>query len=161
MKVSAEHKYDADVGSVYTAFCKTDFYKKKFAAAGARNVKVLEKKKRGNAFFIRTQREVPSEAPGVLKKFLGDWNTIVQNESWQPDDDGYQNTIEIESEGVPVTIEGSMSLRPRGKGCANKLNFEVSCSIPFVGGKLEAFIVNDMKKVLAAEQRFITSYLKD
>lgn len=160
MRVTASHKYDASVDAVYAAFCKADFYKKKFAAVGARQIEVLEKKKRGDAFYIRTQRDMPSEAPAMLRKFLGEWNTIMQTESWEPEGNGFLNTIEIESEGAPVTIEGSMSLQPAGKGCVNKLAFEIECSIPFVGGKLEEFIAKDMKKVLADEYKFIKAYLQ-
>ncbi|NNF52210.1 MAG: DUF2505 domain-containing protein [Gammaproteobacteria bacterium] len=160
MKVTASHKYDASVEQVYAAFCKADFYKKKFVAVGARNTEVLEKKKRGDEFYIRTRREMPSEAPGVLQKFLGEWNTIEQTETWEADDEGFFNELEIESPGVPVSIEGSMSLQPSGKGCVNKLTFDVTCSIPFVGGKLEEFIARDMKKVIAEEYKFVKSYLK-
>ncbi len=160
MRVTASHKYDASVDAVYAAFCKAEFYKKKFAAVGARQIAVLEKKKRGDAFYIRTQRDMPSEAPAMLRKFLGEWNTIMQTESWEPDGDGFLNNIEIESEGAPVTIEGTMSLQAAGKGCVNKLAFEVECSIPFVGGKLEEFIAKDMKKVLADEYKFIRAYLQ-
>lgn len=95
----------------------------------------------------------------MLKKFLGEWNTIVQSESWEPDDDGYFNEIEVESEGVPISIEGTMSLQPSTDGCVNKLAFEIECSIPFVGGKLEDFIAKDLKKTLSAEYKFIKSYV--
>lgn len=159
MRVTASHKYATDVADVYAAFCKPDFYKKKFAAVGARGVEVLEKKKRGDTFYIRTEREVPSDVPGMLRKFLGDWNTVVQTESWEPDDEGYFNQLEIESEGVPVSIEGTMSLQPDGKGCVNKLSFEIDCSIPLVGGKLEDFIARDMREVLDREYKFIKGYL--
>lgn len=160
MKVSASHKYGEGLEEVYAAFTKPGFYKEKFAAVGAKNVKVLEKKKRGDAFFIRTERDVPSDAPAMLRKFLGEWNTIVQTESWEPDGDGYCNEVEIESAGVPVTIEGSMRLQPQGAGCVNKLEFDIDCSIPFVGGKLEDFIARDMKRVMAEEYKFIKAYLK-
>ncbi len=161
MKVTASHKYDASIETVYKAFSDPAFYKKKFSGVGARDVRVLEKKKKGKTFFIKTSREVASQVPGMLKKFLGEWNTIVQKESWQPDDGGHLNELEIESPGVPVEIEGTMELKPAGSGCVNKLSFEVDCSIPFVGGKLEEFIAKDMKKTLADEYRFIKKYLAD
>lgn len=160
MQVTASHKYDASVEEVFAAFSKADFYKKKFAAVGAKNVEVLEKKKKGGEFFICTQRDMPSEAPAMLQKFLGELTTIVQTESWEPDEDGFYNSIEIESEGVPVKIEGSMSLQPAAGGSVNKLVFDIDCAIPFVGGKLEAFIAKDMKAVLAAEYKFIKKYLQ-
>ncbi len=159
MKVTATHKYDADLDTVYQAFIDPAFYKKKFAAVGARNVRVLEKKKKGKEFSIKTQREVESQAPGMLKKFLGEWSTLVQSESWQAGKKGYLNELEIESPGVPVSIEGSMELQPSAKGCVNKLSFEIDCSIPFVGGKLAAFIAADMKKALAEEYKFIKGYV--
>lgn len=159
MKVSAIHKYSHGADEVYKAFCSPDFYKKKFAAIGARNVKIIAKKKKGDTFSIKTQREVPSEAPGVLQKFLGEWNTVLQSESWEVDGKAYVNELEIESEGVPVSIEGSMHLQSTAGGCSNKIELEIECSIPFVGGKLEAFIADDVKKSLAAEYRFIKTYL--
>lgn len=159
MRVTASHKYSADIADLYAAFCKADFYKKKFAAVGARDIQILEKKKRGETFSISTQREVPSDVPGMLRKFVGEWNTIIQSESWEPDDDGYFNQIEIESEGVPASIEGTMSLQPAGNGCVNKLSFEIDCAIPLVGRKLENFIAKDMEKVLASEYKFIKSYV--
>ncbi len=160
MRVTASHKYDVDVDTVYAAFCKPDFYKKKFAAVGARDIEVIEKKKSGDDFHICTQRDVPSDVPGVLKKFIGEWNTIVQTEDWEADDEGYFNSLTIESAGVPATIEGTMSLQPDGDGSVNKLSFDIDCSIPFVGGKLEDFIAKDMRKVLAQEYKFIKGYLE-
>lgn len=159
MKVTATHKYGADVDTVYKAFSDPGFYQKKFSAVGARNIQVVEKKKKGSAFLIKTKREVASQAPGMLKKFLGEWNTLVQSESWQADGKGYLNELDIASPGVPVSIEGTMKLQPSAGGCVNKLSFEVECSVPFVGGKLEAFIADDMKKVLAEEYGFIKAYL--
>ena len=42
MKVSATHKYDAPVDTVFALFSQPDFYEKKFEAVGGRNVEVLE-----------------------------------------------------------------------------------------------------------------------
>ena len=159
MKVTATHKYDADVDTVFAAFCKPDFYKKKFAATGASNIRVLEKKKRGSDFYIKTERDVEADVPGVLKKLIGDTNTLTQSESWEADDDGYFNELEIVSEGVPVSIEGTMSVQPSGNGCVNRLSFEIECGIPFLGSKLEEFVARDMKKVLAGEYRFIKGFV--
>ena len=161
MKVTATHRYDCSIDELYKHFCKPDFYRKKFKACGARNIKVLESDHDGNAFTIVTERDVPADVPGVLKSFLGEWNTVTQTENWdgEPGDE-YYSDLEITSAGAPVKIEGSMLLTPDGDGCVNEVDINIRCSIPLMGKKLEQFVAADTEKNLAAEYKYIKSILK-
>lgn len=161
MKVSATHRYTCDMDELFSHFCKPDFYKKKFKACGARNIKVLESAQDGDAFSITTEREVRADVPGVLKSFLGEWNTLTQTESWEGEaGDEYYSELEISSAGAPVTIEGGMVLTPDGDGCINEIDIEIRCSIPLVGKKLEQFVAADTEKTLAAEYEYIRKLIK-
>ena len=158
--VEASHEYDHPIETVISAFRDPDFYIEKFEGVGARNVEVLASSDDEGVFTIETQREVPLEVPSALKAFLGSWTTVLQNEEWvEGEDDTYLNEIQINSEGVPAVISGSMTLIPTDDGCVNEVVMEIDCAIPLVGRKLESFVAHSTEEQLEAEYEFIQEYL--
>lgn len=155
MKVTAQHRYDCSIDELYALFTDEQFYLDKFAACGARNVKIHAAAPTDDGFEVDSEREVPADVPGVLKSFLGDWNSIRQTESWEGDPgDEYYNDFDIAAQGVPVEMSGTMNLMPDGDGCVNDIEIEIKCSIPLVGKKLAQFVASDTEKTLAAEFEF-------
>ncbi|MFK8017009.1 MAG: DUF2505 domain-containing protein [Gammaproteobacteria bacterium] len=155
MKVTAQHRYNCSIDELYALFIDKQFYLDKFTACGARNVKINKAAATDDGFVVASERDVPADVPGVLKSFLGDWNTIAQTESWEGDPgDEYYNDFEIAAQGVPVEMNGTMNLMPDGDGCVNDIEIEIKCSIPLVGKKLAQFVASDTEKTLAAEYEF-------
>ncbi len=160
MKIQAQHEYDHSVDDVYAAFSDPDFYVAKFEAIGARNVTVVDSSKDDETFSIVTEREVPANAPGALKSFIGEWSQLRQEEEWQGDEgDEFYNELKISSPTVPVSITGVMTLSGDEDSCVNDIEMTVKCSIPLVGGKLEKFVAGDVASNLDAEFDFIAEYL--
>ena len=161
-KVTAVHEYEHDVETVYEAFTDPDFYVDKFEGIGCRNVEVHESAEDDDGGFeIEVQREVKADAPAILQAIIGEWNTLIQSESWQIIEDGeeYSNELEIESESTPVTITGTMTLTAEEDGCVNEVELKIRCSVPLVGKKVEDFVAKDTAASLAAEYEFIQEYL--
>ena len=158
--VEASHEYDHPIERVIEAFTDPDFYLDKFEGVGARNVEVLSSSDEDGVFAIETQREVPLDVPAALRKFLGSWTAVLQNEEWIEGDEGeYLNELQINSEGLPAAITGTMTLRPTDDGCVNDVVMEIDCSIPLIGRKLEQFIAASTTEQLEAEYEFIQEYL--
>lgn len=161
-KVTATHEYEHDIETVYEAFTDPDFYIDKFEGIGCRNVEVLESSSDDDGGFqIEVHREVKADAPAILQALIGEWNSLNQTESWQGDDDGeeYYNELEIDSEGTPVSITGTMTLTADGDSCINEVELVIRCNVPLVGKKLEEFVAKDTAQNLAAEYEFIQEYL--
>jgi hypothetical protein len=155
MKINARHRYKCSIDELYALFTSKKYYAKKYAACGARNIEILRVEQTDEGFVVQSRREVPADVPGVLKSFLGDWNTIVQNENWDGDPgEEYYNDFEISAEGVPVKMVGTMNVMPDGDGCVNDVEIEITCAIPLLGKKLAEFVASDAKKTLAAEYEF-------
>lgn len=158
MKINAQHHYDCSVDELYALFTSEKYYAKKYAACGARNIEMVRVEQTDEGFAVESRRDVPADVPGVLKSFLGDWNTIRQTENWDGDPgEEYYNDFEISAEGVPVQMVGTMNLMPHDDGCVNDVEIEITCSIPLVGKKLAQFVADDAKKTLAAEYEFTKS----
>ena len=158
--VEASHEYEHPIEKVIEVFRDPDFYLDKFEGVGARKVEVLSSSDEDGVFTIETQREVPLEVPSALKAFLGAWTTVLQNEEWVEGEDGeYLNALEINSEGLPAVITGSMTLTPTDEGCVNEVVMDIDCAIPLIGRKLERFVADSTEEQLEAEYEFIQEYL--
>lgn len=158
--VEASHEYEQPIETVIGVFTDPEFYLEKFEGVGARNVEVLSSSDDEGVFTIETRREVPLDVPGALKTFLGAWTTVLQNEEWIEGEDGeYLNEIEINSEGVPALITGTMTLVSTEAGCVNEVVMEIDCRVPLVGRKLEKFVAESTEEQLDAEYEFIREYL--
>jgi hypothetical protein len=160
MEVKDIHHYDHDVNSVFRFFHDPATVKTKYETIGARNVEILDTSEDGSAFTIKIQREVPADVPGILQKFLGAWNKVIQTEHWQTTADGGRNcNLNVDIAGVPVTVTGTMALQSQGDGCVNDVRMKVTCGIPLVGKKLAEFVAGDTKKAMDSEYAYIKSHL--
>ncbi len=160
MKIQALHRYNQDVETVFKAFVDSDFMLGKYTALGARHIQILDNANRGGTHFLKVAREVPASVPGALKQFISPWNKLVQSEQWQGEAGGTRRCrITIETPGIPVTIVGTLTLRPEGQGCVNDVQMEVSSNIPLVGRALSSFVGGETEKSVTAEYGYIKGQL--
>lgn len=160
MKLSANHRYAADVDKVFALFSQPDFYERKFRAVGARSVEVVRFSAEGAQLEFQIKREMPANAPSIIKSIIGEWSMLTQTESWGGDPgEEYWNEFDIDAEGTPVKITGSMLLRGDGEGCVNEIELDIRCSIPLLGRKVEEFVAQDAEQSLEKEYEFIRGEL--
>jgi hypothetical protein len=62
---------------------------------------------------------------------------------------------------VPVTTGGQLHLAPTsdGLGTIVEITGEVTCPMPIVGGRIAAFVGDDVERTLQAEAAFLDGYL--
>lgn len=161
MKVRVENHYDHGLEEVYAAFREPDFYVAKFEGIGDREIEIIESGEDDDGFWIEFERMVPADAPGMLKKLIGDWNQMGQTENWSADGDGYRNDLELHTHGVPLNIDGTMLLTGDDESCVNRIEMRLSSSVPLLGGHLEKFAATRTKKGLDDEYDFIRAFLED
>lgn len=160
MEVKGLHHYTKGVESVFKFFSEPAAVAAKYAGVGARNVEVLEASESGGVHTVKVRREVPADVPGLLQKFLGAWNKVMQTEQWRTAAGGARTCdLKVDIVGVPVGVTGTMHLRPEGGGCVNDVRLNVTCGIPLVGKKLAEFVAGDIKKAMDAEYAYISAQL--
>ena len=134
MEVKMKHVYKQSVDVVFKAFGSKSVLEKKYAAVGARNLSVESCKLTKTALDLKFVREVPVNAPSMLKKFLGEWNTATQEEHWTgTPGKHYESEMTVNFKGVPVTVKGTMVLTGDAKGCTNVVTLSVESGIPLIG----------------------------
>ncbi len=161
MNVSRDHAYAHSTESLYALFTDSDEVEAKQEALDAREIQVLECDKDDDGAVVRFVRELPADVPGILAKFLQPWNTVEQSEHWHVgDNDQYGCDLTIDIANVPVTVEGTLELKPTDDGCVNEVRINVECGIPFVGKTLAEFVAADCKRLVAREYEYLTDRLK-
>ena len=88
--------------------------------------------------------------PGFAKKFIGDEINIVQSEDWTAPEKG---NITVVIPGKPGEMSGTALLTEDPDGTTETVNMQVKVNIPVVGGRIEGFIADMLRKALHAENR--------
>lgn len=156
MEIKAKHAYPHGVETVFQNFGDKAKIENKLTTLHARNVKVETCKLTKTSLDILVTRESPIEAPALLKKFIGEWNFVTQEEHWKGSaSKGYEGDIRVEIKGVPVTITGKFILSGDANNCTNDVSLKFECNIPLIGGKLADFVANLSKGQMQQEYEHI------
>ncbi len=145
MQFTDKHTFDKPAATVLKMFSDKAYFERKYRELGFRNVEVLEHAADAKRFRIKVRYSAPNSAPipDFARKFLGENNVITQSDAW--DLEKKTGRLEAEIRGVPVKVSADMKLADEGAGSANTLKWNLSCGIPFIGGKLEEVVAGDIK----------------
>ena len=115
---------------------------------------------------VQLSQDVPADSlPALARTVVGDDLTIDRSESWRRVDEGqYTGEIAAEIKGAPCSITGSMWLHDLPEPTPTAVSeFVVSGSVrvnmPFVAGKLEDLVAEQVEKLLVAEETFTHDWL--
>ena len=160
MEIYQKHKYAHSSDELYALFTSSKEIRAKHKALGARNIRVEKCATDDDGAALRFVRELPAKVPGVLSKFLAPWNVVTQSEDWERlGGSKYAADLDIDIANVPVTIAGSLELKPVKGGCVNHVRLSVDCGIPFVGKTLVDFIGRDCERLIAEEYDYLRERL--
>ncbi|OZG75361.1 hypothetical protein BTA51_02975 [Hahella sp. CCB-MM4] len=161
MNIKGQYHFPYSVETVYQTYGNPRHIEEKQRFLGSRNIDIQQCAQSEEHFQLKVVREVPAEAPAMLKKFIADWNTLIQQESWEYNgSQGYNAQLKVSIEGVPVTITGDIQLIPDGEGCTHLITLKFDCKIPIVGKKLAEFVAGKTEEAMQNEFAFVSDYLQ-
>jgi len=160
MEVKARHVYTQSAETVFKSFGNKDIITNRFITMGGRNIQIETCKLTKTSMDMRVSREVPSEVPALLKKFMNEWNHATQEEHWTGSpSQGYTGDLKIAIKGVPVTITAKLFLANEGSGSVNTMTFTFVSGIPLIGKKLAEFVGRATEVEMKREYEFIRDAL--
>jgi hypothetical protein len=160
MKFTVTHSYDKDTETVFKVLTDESYLVKKFEATGAKKIQILQCSLAGKDFVIRRQMDIPANPPDLLKKFVKAMNTVVAKDTWKSFDKEVKTGVfELDIKGVPISMTGTITLKPTPKGCDYIVAFDAKCSIPLIGGKLLSLAENDTRANQKLDYEFTRKYL--
>lgn len=163
MKFEEKHAFDQPASTVMKMYADKAFFDRKYKEVGAIEAEMLEHEQSETKFRIKYRLVMKSDAPlpEVAKKIMGDTINMVQQDSW----DLVKRTgkIEIEMKGKPLKLSADMALADAGGKGVNTQSWNITCSVPLVGGKIESAVAEDIKvkskRDLAASRKIILDYV--
>lgn len=156
MQIHGKHVYAQGIETIFKSFGDKARLEARFKALGARNIQIQTCKLTKTSLDLILSREMPVEAPALLKKFFGEWSLSTQEEHWKGSAaKGYECDLKITLKNVPVNITGKWFLSGDANGCVNDVTMNFECGIPLVGNKLASFVGNSAVVVMKKEYEHI------
>ena len=161
MDLKGSHTYDAPIEAVLTMLRDPKATIAKYESMDQRDVKVLECKESRGSLRICSSRVVDVDLPSLAKRVLRPTNTMQQTDEWHKGSDGcWEGTFDVQVQGAPIHIFGTMTLKPQGQTCTHDVALTVDVRVPFIGGRIADWAgKNDVRRSLDGEFAFNTSWL--
>lgn len=144
MKFDDKHSFSKPAATVMKMFSDRAYFERKYRMLGFTGIEVLEHEKSDKRFRIKVRYIAKNDVqvPDMLKKFMPSQITVVQEDAW--DLTRMTGHLDVEIKGTPVKVSADMTLKDDGKGSINLLKWNVSSSVPLLGGKLEKLAADDI-----------------
>ena len=144
--------YPQDADTLYRFVTDPEAVKARSIALGERDVRVTK-----SGETITNVRLVESELPSFAKNLFKPTNTVEEVKAW----DAAKKTakLSVDVKGAPTKVSGTIAIVASGSGCDYVVDFQVKCSIPLIGGKIEAFATGETEKGLRAEYEYTSKAL--
>jgi hypothetical protein len=148
--------YTADPETVFALFGDAGFLRRRYEALGHTKVAIEQCGQVGDVFVIGIRRTVPVTVPGYARKVLTPRVAIEQTDEWgQPDESGIRSgTYLIAVVRSPISLAGSLQLRPSEQGCEHVITGTIRVPIPIIGRKLSRVLRDDTLESIRGEHEF-------
>jgi hypothetical protein len=141
---------------VYGAMVDETYLRDRLAAIGGKDAQLVTYSSTGDKTSYQLKQGVPAEhVPSAVKAALGGDLVIQRTETWAAG----AGTVEVAVNGVPGRLDGSFTVLDNGSGSKLTLSGEVKVSIPFLGGKIEKLIAEQVAVLLDKENEFTSQWL--
>lgn len=159
MKFSIVHEFDIDPKGYWELFLSKDFNEALMAGLKMKNYKILEQTDDGKTMRRVHSMEPEVAIPAMFQKFVPDLGYTEYDEL-----DHARSSMHVKI--VPAAMkdkfstEGDYIVTPAGEGkCRREFRGETKVSIMLVGGKMEQFTVDEMKKSYETATRITKEWI--
>jgi hypothetical protein len=160
--IHEELHYDSPPEAVFDLISLGSFQLELIDHLGGTDAELLEEKAtpEGGVKLVTRQR-TGVELPGFAKKLIPANTVVTQTYEWGPAaaDGSRRGTWSADIRGAPVSIGGPTELRAAGSGSVHSFDGELKASVPLVGGKLESFALDNLRRDLGRTAQFTAGRL--
>ncbi|HKN96644.1 MAG TPA: DUF2505 domain-containing protein [Pseudonocardiaceae bacterium] len=151
-----------DAHTVYTALVDEAYLKHRLAAIGGQHAELVARTADADSASLKLRHGVAADAlPQAVRVLLGGDLRIDRAETWRRDPaGGFTGTVAVTIPSMPGQLGGTQRLRDVGdQGSELLVDGSVAIPIPFVGGRIEETVVDQIAKLLDAEHQFTEEWL--
>ncbi|EMD24421.1 DUF2505 domain-containing protein [Amycolatopsis azurea] len=159
-----EHRsaFSADLATTFDAVAGEPALRARLEQIGGDDAELLEYVPDGDGVRYKLRQGISSDKLPSAVRTLHRGDLIVEREqTWKATGAGYTGTATASVSGVPGEITAKTSLTDEGERTTLVNSGTVKVRIPFVGGKLETVIAEQVTKLLEREAEFVAKWLAE
>jgi hypothetical protein len=159
--LTAQLTFAADPTRAFALVSDPAYVEEVAVATGGTDVAVSVTPTDDGGVTIVSARSLAADLPPYAKAVVGDTVRLTETRVLGPAaaDGSRSGTVTVGFGGAPVAISGSLSLSPAGEQSTVDIAMSVKASVPFVGGKIEQFSVEQIQRFLAKEEEVAATHL--
>ncbi len=144
--MSLSFQFDQDAETVCNQMSDPDFRIQQCLALGELSA-TCDLDGTDSEWSLSMRREVErDELPSFVAKIFGSKQTMELVQVWRALDDGsYEGEDRIRIVGQPVEVNSTFTLKPSGDGCVMEASHTAKVKVPLVGGKIEKFVLGQIR----------------
>ncbi len=150
MASSVTFTFKQDVETVYAFVSSEEEVRKRSEAFGDRDIRI-QVTESGGVKTVTNTRLVTQDVPGFMKKLFNPTNTVVDIKAWRQEGDKRIGKLDVDVQGTPTELHGTITIAPSGSGCTYKVDFAGKAKIPLIGKKVEAYVEEQSQKGMREE----------
>ena len=161
MKIAKTIDYAATPDEVFAVLSDARFQEAKCKATAAIKYNASVKTV-GDRTVITTERILPSDdLPDFARSMVGETLKVTETQDWGPasDDGSRQGTVEMNVAGAPISLKGTLGLKPGGSGTIETLDSDLKAKIPLIGGKIEKAAAPPIEQAIDIEGETAAQWL--
>lgn len=151
---SGQMRFDVAPDVVFAAQCDPEYVVWKHEHMASFDVSA-QVEHSGAGSRITSSRKLPAVVPAAAKPFVGDAITVEEVHLWSDaaPDGSRTGTVQASFPGAPMSVSGTLALRPEGVGSVLAVDITSKASVPLVGGKLEEVVGEQFMRALRKEEQ--------
>lgn len=152
--LSARLAIPTDPAAAFALVTDRAYVEEVAAATGGTDVEVSVTPSPDGGATVVSARTLPADLPSYAKALVGDSVRLTETRVIGPAaaDGSRDGTVTVAFGGAPVSVDGTLRLAGLDSGSAVAVDMTVKASVPFVGGKIERFCVEQIQMFLAKEE---------
>ena len=162
-KMYVRHDLPASVDVAWREIFSAAYAKAVQEETGTTTTRLSEESRGPGERLVRSQVTLARELPPAAAKVLG--TTRLQYTLEERIDDGsytVQWRVIVEKVSDTVKASGTFTLKPTGPDtCERVIDGQVSVAVPFIGGRIEQGILDELSKSYEATAVFARAWLRD
>lgn len=153
LKREEEHVFAAPVEAVVQRWTDADFLTAMMQDQGSRSIAVTVERPSPDEIHVAITRQVPVDAPAMIRAVIGSWLDLTQRDVWQRQDDGSWHAVrDAKPKGLSAEGQCLLTLVANAEGgthCAATVS--VQSRAPMVAAMVESLMLEDSTRLLRQE----------
>lgn len=149
-----------DPHAAFLLLSDPDYVQEVATRTGGRDVKVSITAGDDGTVVIVSARTLPARVPSYAKALIGEQIRLTETRTLGPADaEGTRSgRLDVDFHGAPARVTGPLTLSGADALSALDVDLQVKASVPFVGGKVEQFISEQIQASMRKEAEVAAGY---